>query len=417
MPRIALTDRFCATSKPLAGLRTDYFDETVPGLALRVTETGRSWSFNFTSPRDGKRARLTIGAYPATSLASARGRAIEARGQVNLGQDPRLASRSGVAEMTVAALVEAFLADPEKAARRSHAEATRRIRRNVIPVIGTVKIAALRRRDVRTATDPLVRRGKLVEACRVHDDVRGMIRWAVDQEFLEVDPLGRMAKPASVQPSDRVLADDEVATLWSALPTALGRSRSSCEPIIKLCLATAQRVGEVAGMRLAELDLRGAEWRLPPDRTKNGFPHVVPLSGFALELIEAARVEAKGSPFLFPCDGGSLPPVLVARTILRANEAKTADRPLGRFGIASFSAHDLRRTALTNMARLGVAPIVLGHIANHRTTTKAGVTLSHYVRHSYDREKREALELWAARLHAIIGAAPSAAVLTFSARV
>ena len=152
MPKIALTDRFCSTSKPLSGARTDFFDETVSGLALRVADTGhKTWSYHFTSPRDGKRARLTIGVYPATSLAGARGRAIEARGQVDLGQDPRLAGRSGVAEMTVAALVEAFLADPEEAlagARRGDPPHSP----NVIPVIGTVKIADLRRRDVRTAT-------------------------------------------------------------------------------------------------------------------------------------------------------------------------------------------------------------------------------------------------------------------------
>jgi integrase len=72
------------------------------------------------------------------------------------------------------------------------------------------------------------------------------------------------------------------------------------------------------------------------------------------------------------------------------------------FGMERFTAHDLRRTALTKMAELGVAPIVLGHIANHRTTTKAGVTLGVYVQHAYEREKREALELWASRLRAII---------------
>jgi hypothetical protein len=55
------------------------------------------------------------------------------------------------------------------------------------------------------------------------------------------------------------------------------------------------------------------------------------------------------------------------------------------------------------MAELGVAPIVLGHVANHRTTTKAGITLGVYVQHQYEREKREALELWADRLQAIIG--------------
>lgn len=59
-------------------MRTDYFDEQVAGLALRVTETGhRSWTYLFTSPRDGKRARAIIGTYPTTSLAAARGKAME----------------------------------------------------------------------------------------------------------------------------------------------------------------------------------------------------------------------------------------------------------------------------------------------------------------------------------------------------
>ena len=55
------------------------------------------------------------------------------------------------------------------------------------------------------------------------------------------------------------------------------------------------------------------------------------------------------------------------------------------------------------MARLGVAPIVLGHVANHRTTTRAGVTLSVYSHYEYDKEKRQALDLWADRLTAIVG--------------
>ena len=55
------------------------------------------------------------------------------------------------------------------------------------------------------------------------------------------------------------------------------------------------------------------------------------------------------------------------------------------------------------MARLGVAPIVLGHVANHRTTTRAGVTLAVYSQYTYDKEKREALDLWAGHLRAIVG--------------
>ena len=88
MPTIALTDRFCSTAKAL-GVQTDYFDEQVAGLAFRVTNRGnRSWCFHYRSPRDGKRARATIGTYPATSLAMARGKALEARSHVDAGDDP-----------------------------------------------------------------------------------------------------------------------------------------------------------------------------------------------------------------------------------------------------------------------------------------------------------------------------------------
>jgi integrase len=396
MPRVTLTDRFCATAKPL-GTRTDYFDVTVPGLALRVTEGGhRSWSYLFTSPRDGKRARATIGSYPATSLAAARGKGLEARGHVEAGQDPRhVLAGQATAGLTIAGLIAAYLADPEKAALRSKAEIERRLRKNVVPLIGDARLSELRRRDVRNVTDAILRRGRKVEATRVFEDVRGMVRWAVENEYLDANPLDGMGKPAEATSRNRALSDDEIATLWNGLPKALARSKQ-CQTVIKLCLATAQRVGEVAGIVRAELDLKAREWRLPGRRTKNGHPHVVPLSDLAIELIEDALADAGEGEPLFPCGKGSLSPVAVARTILRANQTN-------RFGVASWSAHDLRRTALTGMARLGVAPIVLGHVANHRSTTRAGVTLAVYSQYTYDREKRIALGLWADRLAAIVG--------------
>jgi integrase len=382
MPTITLTDRFCATIK--AKTRTDYFDETVPGLALRVTEHGhRAWCFHFRSPRDKKRARATIGSCPATSLAAARGKALEARGQVEAGSDPRLVlAGQATAGMTISGLIDAYLADPEKAALRSRAEIERRLRRNVLPTLGQIKLTELRRRDVRNVTDALLRRGVKTEAMRVFEDVRALVRWAVQNEYLETNPLDGMVKPAEATVSTRVLSNDEIKTLWQGLPESLVRSEQ-CQRIIKLCLITAQRVGEVAGMTRAELDLKAREWRLDANRTKNGHAHIVPLSDLAIEIIEQAMADATKRDEVFPCNGGSLSPVAVARTILRANND-------GRFGIAPWSAHDLRRTTLTGMARLGIAPIVLGHIANHRSTTRAGVTLSVYSHYDYAKEKRKA---------------------------
>lgn len=404
MPVVHLTDRFCATVKP-GQERADYFDEVTSGLCLRVTPAGvKTWAVLFTSPRDGKRARLTIGSYPATSLASARARALEAHSKVEDGFDPRgAAGEVGAAEMTVARLIDTYLADPEKQKRRSHDEVGRRLHRNVVPLIGAVRLDKLRRRDVRTVCDPLLRRDVPVEAARVFEDVRALVRWAVEMEYLEVDPLAGMKKLGGGQPRERVLSDDEIVTLWRGLPKALPRS-PQCQAIIRLCLVTAQRVGEVAGMTRAEVDLAAREWRLPGDRAKNGCPHVIPLSDLAVELIKEALAAAGDGTFVFPCGKGALAPSAVARTILRANETSD-ERPFGRFGIAPWSAHDLRRTALTGLGRLGVSPLIRGHVANHRTTTKAGVTLGVYDTHDYATEKRQALDLWAARLREIVGLA------------
>jgi len=186
-----------------------------------------------------------------------------------------------------------------------------------------------------------------------------------------------MKGPPISKPRTRVLSDDEIRALWRGLD----EFKPEVARVIKLCLVTAQRVGEVSGMTSGELDLNRKVWNIPGSRTKNGHPHSVPLSPLALDIINQA-------------DGLGIGQVHVSSTI-----------HYNQFGLSRWTAHDLRRTALTKMAELGVAPIVLGHVANHRTTTKAGITLGVYVQHAYEREKREALELWANRLQGIISGA------------
>jgi hypothetical protein len=90
MPRLALTDRFVAGAKTGKVPQTDFFDSKTPGLALRVSNGGhKAWSFIFTARHDGKRTRMTLGSYPALSLAAARTRAAQARGHLEDGTDPR----------------------------------------------------------------------------------------------------------------------------------------------------------------------------------------------------------------------------------------------------------------------------------------------------------------------------------------
>jgi integrase len=392
VPRLALTDRFVATTK--SDERIDYFDARTPGLALRIATTGRkSWCYIFTSPRDQKRARMQFGVYPSTSLAEARRKAIETKALLEDGRDPRDVTAK-VEATTIAGLLPLYLAKPHKKTgkpRKSVDEIRRRYERNILPVIGSVRLEDLQRRDVNRVVAPMVARAP-IEAARVFEDLRGMVRWALGQGFIERNPIEAMEPLAKAAERERALNETEIKKLWNELPQSLPRS-TACQTIIKLCLVTAQRVGEVAGMCRSELDFDRAAWRIPGARTKNGHPHTVPLSDLAIDIIKGAFNETFEE--IFPAERGSLPARAVARTIARANKE-------GRFGIARWSAHDLRRTALTQMAAIGIAPIVLAHIANHVSATKAGVTLKVYAQYDYAKEKREALGRWADRLAEIV---------------
>ena len=70
---------------------------------------------------------------------------------------------------------------------------------------------------------------------------------------------------------------------------------------------------------------------------------------------------------------------------------KIVRRAQAHFGLPHWTMHDLRRTVVTRMAELGISPIVLAHVVNHRSVSKAGVTLGVYSQYTYEKEKREAL--------------------------
>jgi integrase len=354
--RLQLTDRFCQHAKSDVP-QTDYFDETVTGLALRVTSKGvKAWTLLYGIPR----RRVTLGRYPGLSLAAARTLAIE--------------TREGRTQGTVAALAEVYI--KSKGSYRSAKEIERRLRKDILPVIGHIPLRDLHRRDVTRVLDS--KSSAPIAARRAFEDMRAMVRWAVARGDLDHNPIDGMKGPAQSKPRQRVLSDDEIRMLWNRL-----RELGSVGRAIKFCLVTGQRIGEVTGMTKDELDLKAGLWAIPGSRTKNGYPHSVPLSPLALSIIREAP-EGKAGWF-------GIGRVHVSCTIY-----------YNQFDLPSWTAHDIRRTVLTKMAELGIPPIVLGQVANHRTTTKAGITLGVYVQHAYEREKREALELWANRLQGII---------------
>ena len=167
-------------------------------------------------------------------------------------------------------------------------------------------------------------------------------------------------------------------------------------------LLTAQREGEVAGMRWAELDLDAAVWTIPGSRAKNGRAHTVHLGTLALEVLETVPRIA-GQDLLFsvagrttPVEGFSFPKTKRLDPAMRAT--------LGE--LAPWVLHDLRRTATTGMARLGVAPHVADKVLNHVGGTIRGVAAV-YNRFEYLDERKAALDAWGRFVEALIRPVPS----------
>src|SRR6516162_10502397 len=251
--RVLLTDRFCDRAKSL-GAQTDYFDENVSGLALRVTAGGvKSWTLHFGPAK--KRARISLGRCPSTSLANARALALEAKSAVADGRDPR-----GVGnEMSVNDLAARYV-EIHVASLRSADEIKRRIYRNIVPVIGNVKLSEFHRRDATRVVVAVTKRNAPGEAMKCFEDLRAMLRWVVSRGALDHNPIEGMRRPPGSKPRERVLSNDEIRTLWNSLPQALARNPEH-QRVIKLCLVTGQRVGEVVGMTQSELDRKHKVWK------------------------------------------------------------------------------------------------------------------------------------------------------------
>ena len=241
MPTQELTDRFCQTAKPVGGTQTDFFDTVVKGLSLRVSTGTRAFYLNYTAPT-GKRARMKLGRYPEIKLARAREKAREARGEIGEGNDPLIEKRAQAASQTVSDLVENYVARHASTKRTGPAIA-RRLRFNVTSQIGGIKLSELHRRDITRCLDAIKDRGADIEANRVFEDVRAMVRWARGRGDLDVNLVEGMRKPSETVERDRVLDADEIRTVWAALPDA--DMRNSTRRVIRLCLVTGQRVGEI----------------------------------------------------------------------------------------------------------------------------------------------------------------------------
>lgn len=382
MPVQNFTAQWIASAKPAADTRVDYFDAKTTGLGLRVSPAGsKTWFVMYRVKGDPKKRRLTLDTYPALTLADARQRAQEVRLATSRGQDPAAEKQIHKASATFADLARAYLDKHAKAKKRSWAEDGRVIDRDLIPRWGRRKAADIRRTDVLHLLDAIVDRGSPIQANRTLALVRKIFNWGIGRGLVEANPCLQIEAPGRENQRQRVLSEGEIRALWAAF----GEIGPIMGPMFKLRLLTAQRGGEVASMRWQDVDLNARSWTIPPESSKNGLAHTIPLSEPAIALLGDMQAISGGGQWVFPSPR-------TGQHIENVQKAATRVRQLS--GVNDFVLHDLRRTAASYMTAMGISRLVVSKILNH---VEQGVTRV-YDRYAYEAEKRDALDRWAGRV-------------------
>lgn len=369
-------------------------------LRFRAADAVPSWLFRYRFA--GKQRVMVMGNYANLSLADARKEAKRLSAQVALGTDvagvkqARKAEAIAKIEAEARAVTVADLADEyfERmiVGRWKHPNIVRsRIEKDIKPSIGRMKVEAVRPADIDAMLQKVVKRGAPTVANDVLRWVRRMFDYAVKRHLCEYNPAGAFDLSdagGKEEARDRALSRAELVTFFQAMRTAKGFSVEN-ELAVKLLLLLAVRKQELTGARWKEFDLDGAVWHLPGERTKTGVPISIPLPSIAVEWLRELHRLACGTDHVFPARK------MQHRMVPHIHE-NTLNVALAKVphGLEPFTIHDLRRTARTQLAGLGVPPHVAEKVLNHRLKGVEG----RYDRYDYFEERKVALSQWAALL-------------------
>ena len=377
--------------------------------------------------REGRTRRFNIGRYGIVTPVQARKRALELLGELEKGIDP-LAAREAAREAQEAA--EAERARAEAAKREADAFTARVLVERWQTIALAENRPAYRREAPRAilyllgdaADEPataltVTKLQNLVDAVlevtpthAINSRAYGRAawNWAMRRNLVKENPFAKVAIEKRVKARDRVLSDPEVAEVWKEA----GAQAYPFGPLIRLLLLTLQRKSEVAGMKWSEISQDLTTWTIPPERAKNGKAHIVHLAEPACDILrdlaqraEALQAEAreKGeeiepSDYVFTTTGdGPAVNVQKGRRTLERKIAKAREKEAENARRApelDWRLHDFRRTGVSKMAELGIAPHIADKVLNHVSGTIKGVAAV-YQRFEFLPERKRALEVWA----------------------
>jgi integrase len=385
IPRLRLT-KSVIDDLPVLSKDTVYWDADLPGFGIKVTPKGRKvFIVMYRLAGAGSRLRkYTIGPYGRITLPMARAQAQKIFAARLDGRDPaeeKKQSRRRLVVDRIDDLIERFIQEHVSRVGTSK-RLTNLLRRDVIPYWGAKSIHEIKKRDVSDLVSLIAQRNGHASH-RLLKTLKTFLKWCVGRAVIDFSPAEGLSSGYREASRDRVLTDQELAAI------VLG-AREMPRPyggIVEFLALTGQRREEVAQLKRDELDEKARTWTIPALRTKNKKGHIVHLSEAAWRVVGGI---SEGE-LVFGTSRGK-----------RFQAFGKGKRALDKLcGVTGWRLHDLRRTIVSGMARLGVPPHVADKILNHQAGTISGVAAV-YQRHDFLAERKEALNRWGTHVEQIV---------------
>jgi integrase len=279
----------------------------------------------------------------------------------------------------------------------------------VLNKYGSLPAREFGKAEIMRITDIMLSDGKQRMAKKTFSLIRQMMRFAEIRGIVDIDPTHKIEKKkiggADVE-RDRVLCatdekPDEIKPLFKQLPDS--GLTATTQYGLYICLATCCRIGELLSAQWKHFDFDSRYWLIPGENSKNGKPHAIYLSDFALSYIKRLKEITGWSEWLYPSGDGTSP-VGTRNITKQVGDRQSQDEPLkGRtknnqtliLPHGRWTPHDLRRTGASLMVELGVMPEVVERCLNHTEENRVKRT---YQRFSYKPQMKAAWELLGERL-------------------
>lgn len=365
------------------------------GLTFTLSKKGTAaWTLRYRFA--GKPKELTLGRYPDMTLAKAREVAAEKRVQIRLGTDvagekqaQKEAAKVAAERVkvgTVKALYEDFY-DRQIKDRRQHPEQVSGVfALHILPKLGSKQVADVKPADIDAMLRPLSDRGVFRTAAKALQLTKALFNYAMKRHIIEANPAAPFNWTdvgGEVGPRSRVLSKAELVNFFKAMQNTPNFPPYSAAAL-KLLLALGVRKMELLTATWDQFNLNAGEWHLPAAQTKTDAAIRIPLSPWVIEILkEQQGRQHRNNPHVFPVQRlapGKTTRYMGETTLNHALYMLQSD-------LDPFTVHDLRRTARTHLAALGVAPHIAELCLNHKVKGVEAV----YNVHDHFEERRAAL--------------------------